>query len=467
MDSLLTPFRALYHRARLRRGRPRLGSVLERLRESQWWSPETLETHQLARLRDTLVLASARIPFYRDRLSVAGMDPRSDPLPTALLSIPPLSREDLERHFHELEDPEARPQDRIVSHTGGSTGTPTTVLLDRADIAASRAEQILNAEWTGIRPGVRHAFLWGADRDSWPYRGLKGAIKRKLECLLWINTFDLLERDLDEVVERLRRFEPRVLVGYASSLRHLARTCLEMGTTIPSVSSIQSSAETLTASDRRLLARAFHAEIFDRYGSRELANIAHECSAHSGLHLNSSRLWVEIVTESGIPAAPGETGRVLVTTLLRRSMPLIRYDVGDLAVATEGSCACGRGLPRIGGIQGRVSDVIRGPSGRLLHGEFFTHLFYGVPGVRRFQVVQEDARRLVISLVVGPRAAPDVLATLRTRVLEEGDPGFDVQVRLVDAIQPSPTGKYRFTFSRHSRIDEPVLASEESGARSA
>ncbi|MBI1852922.1 MAG: phenylacetate--CoA ligase family protein [Planctomycetes bacterium] len=467
------PIRTLYHTTRLRRGAVPIGDILHGLQRSQWLHPAELEAVHEKRLRDLLRFASRRIPFYRRRFQECGLDPAHDRLPHALVSVPPLTRDDLRSSACELVDIEAAPEDRIEERTGGSTGEPTRFVLDRADVAASRAEMLRHFEWVGIAPGVRHAFLWGADRDSWPYRGLRGALKQRLENFLWINSFDLDEDALADVVERLRSFRPRVLVGYASSLVHLARHCLRVGTWIPSVAAIESSAETLTPADREIVHRAFAAEVFDRYGSREVGNVAHECSEHDGLHVSTERLHVEIVDDAGLPVAPGETGRVLVTTLLRRTMPLIRYEIGDLAVARSAGdeCPCGRGLPRIGPIRGRTSDVIRGPSGRLLHGEFFTHLFYDIPGVRRFQVVQEDARRLVVSVVSDAEAPAGVGALLRRRILQEGDPLFDVEVRAVDSIVPGPTGKFRFTFSRLSptsvALDEPAANSEECGARSA
>jgi phenylacetate-coenzyme A ligase PaaK-like adenylate-forming protein len=457
------PLRTLYHAAKLRRGAVPIGQLLSGLERSQWLHPAELESAREKRLRDALRFAARRIPFYRSRFEECGLDPTRDPLPAALARVRPLGRDELRRSACDLVDIEASPEDRIEGRTGGSTGEPTRFLLDRADEAAMRAEMLRHFQWVGIRPGVRHAFLWGADRDSWPYRGLRGALKRRLESFVWINTFDLHEEGLAGVVEELRRFRPRVLVGYASSLVLLARHCLREGTWIPSVAAIESSAETLTPADRDVVHRAFAAEIFDRYGSREVGNIAHECEAHDGLHVGAERLFVEIVDDAGDPVLPGETGRVLVTTLLRRTMPLIRYEIGDLATARDpaATCACGRGLPRIGPVRGRTSDVIRGPSGRLLHGEFFTHLFYEIPGVRRFQVVQEDERRLVVSLVRDEEAPAGVAALLRRRIREEGDPEFDVEVRTVDSIVPGPTGKYRFTFSRLGS-EAPAAASSVS-----
>jgi phenylacetate-CoA ligase len=474
------PIRALYHAVRLRRGPSPIGPLLKAARSLQWASPEEIRAVQSERLREAMVFAAARIPLYRRRFAECGLDSsalRSLPSLEALARLPPLSRQDMRAHGSELADPLAPPADRIARHTGGSTGEPTPFLLDGRDVAAARAEMLLHFEWIGLVPGVRHAFLWGADRDSWPYRGLRGAIKRRVERLVWINTFDLAEEELRAVVSRLHRFRPRVLVGYASSLAMFAEHCLATGASIPSIAAIQSSAETLDPRKRAILAEAFRAPVFDRYGSREFGNVAHECTAHCGLHVSAGRLHVEIVGDDDRPAAPGEVGRVLVTTLLRRTMPLLRYEIGDLAAALDSTqrCACGRGLPRIGAIRGRVSDVIRGPSGRLLHGEFFTHLFYGVPGVARFQVVQEDARRLVVSVVAGGGAPADLETRLRRRILEEGDPGFDVEFRFPQAIRPGPTGKHRFTLSRLStvcreggpaRVEEPAAASEDSRARS-
>jgi phenylacetate-CoA ligase len=165
---------------------------------------------------------------------------------------------------------------------------------------------------------------------------------------------------------------------------------------------------------------------------------------------------VEIVRESGEPAAVGETGYVVVTNLLNRSMPLIRYRLGDLAVPRKGPCSCGRGLPLLQHVQGRSADVITAPNGKLLHGEFFTHLFYDIPGVKQFRVEQIDLRRLMIEVVPGMGFRTESLESLVDAIHEHADRDFIVEYALRDALPASNSGKFRFTTSRIA----PILSKE-------
>src|SRR6185295_20378238 len=115
---------------------------------------------------------------------------------------------------------------------------------------------------------------------------------------------------------------------------------------------------------RQIIESNFQCGVFDKYGSREFSGIAYECEAHEGHHIVAENYIVEILKD-GVPAEPGELGEVVITDLNNFCMPLIRYRVGDLAVAMDNTktCPCGRGLPRIGRIEGRTQAIIFGPNG--------------------------------------------------------------------------------------------------------
>src|SRR5207245_10519996 len=152
-------------------------------------------------------------------------------------------------------------------------------------------------------------------------------------------------------------------------------------------------------SERRERIRAGLAEeVYDRVGCREIGNTAHECTAHDGLHVNAKHTVMEVVDERSRAAAPGSEGEVLYTSLGNYFFPLIRYRVGDYAVAAgeTGQCRCGRGLPKIRGLRGRVSDMLTTPDGTKVHGEYFSHLFYNTHSVLEFRVVLETPRQFEV-----------------------------------------------------------------------
>ena len=165
---------------------------------------------------------------------------------------------------------------------------------------------------------------------------------------------------------------------------------------------------------------SFGCKVFDKYGSREFSGIAYECEAHQGHHVVAESYVVEILKD-GRPAKPGEMGEVVVTDLNNYCMPLIRYRLGDVAVAVDpkASCACGRGLPLIGKIEGRVQALIFGKSGRYMPGTFFAHLFKDYEYlIRQYFVEQVVHGEIILKIVKGPRFSEDEFQTVLSLLRE-------------------------------------------------
>lgn len=420
------------------------------LSSSQWWPRERLEQEQWRSLKRLLEHAHAHVPFYRDRFANAGVNPNDITSPADFARLPVLTKQDIQTHGPAMRATLGyQPDHAYVNHTGGSTGTPLTFWQDASYRAWGMADIDRNFAMCGYRPGWRQAFLWGSDYDAKPHTRLKGRLADLLLNRLWINTFDLNVTTLRQAVQQLVAFRPQLLVGYVSSLTMLARVIREERLVAPRPIAVQTSAEVLTPAGRKLIEETLQAPCFDRYGCREVGNIAHECEAHSGLHLLTENNYTEF-GENGTSHS-AEPKAIIVTNLRNYAMPFIRYVNGDLAVPSGRQCSCGRGLPLMERLQGRTSDVIQTPGGRFLHGEFFTHLLYGVPGVLQFQVEQLTLPDLVVRLVTDSedsyRAAQKHLTGL---ILEHGDPAFRCRFERVSHIAPLQSGKYRFTLSHVS-----------------
>jgi phenylacetate-CoA ligase len=198
---------------------------------------------------------------------------------------------------------------------------------------------------------------------------------------------------------------------------------------------------------RRTIEETLGSELFDFYGSREIPNIAAECAAHNGLHIISPMRYVEILDGQGVPASVGEIGRVIVTDLVNYSMPFIRYEIGDLAVVGGHECKCGCGFPLIKEIVGRQTDFIQTADRKFVHGEFFTHLFYGLPHIVKFQVVQTDLHSLYVYIVKAGQLDIASLRPIKEKISRKMGRDTKLIFQFVDDIPPSPTGKYRFTIS--------------------
>jgi len=415
--------------------------LLARMERDEWLSTDEIRARQWERLRCLLVHAGRHVPFYRAFFAEAGLDPASLRGPEVLKTLPVVTKEMLRTRRDEFRSDDAASRGATSNATGGSTGEPLTFFQDDLYRLHRQAAMYRGFRWCGWRIGGPLAYLWGSDIDSRAHRGL-GAVRDALLGITWIDAFTLDDRAIDAVLGRLERADPDILIGYASSLSHLARRslALEKG---PRLRAVETSAELLTPEARGDIERAFRTKVLDRYGCREGGVISHECGAEKGWHINTETVWIETDTE----------GRLLMTTLMNYSMPLIRYRNEDLVELEDRRCPCGRGLPLMTAVIGRRSDVILSPSGRAIHGEFFTHLFYGVPGVIEFQVVQKTMVDLLIRVVARGEFTPQQRSRIETAIREHADAAFRIRWETLAEIPRGPSGKHRFTLSEVSGVD--------------
>jgi phenylacetate-CoA ligase len=191
----------------------------------------------------------------------------------------------------------------------------------------------------------------------------------------------------------------------------------------------------------------FGCRVFNRYGCREVSVIASECPAHRGLHTMAEGLYVEI-ERSGQQA--GQLGSVLITDLLNYAMPLIRYRIGDVGAWLDGACPCGRGLPRLARVAGRVTDFLVGSDGRLVSGIFLATYVVGKrPSLGQVQIHQESAGQVLFRIQRGPSFRHgedlDYLRQAARRYL--GDAAV-VDCEFVDELTAEPSGKFLFCRSK-------------------
>ncbi|WP_437905708.1 phenylacetate--CoA ligase family protein [Sorangium sp. So ce327] len=419
---------------------------LERIERSQWRSENEIRDLSFRRMLAALQFAEQHVPFYRARFAEHGVRAASVKAPEDLLRFPVLTRADLRAHGQDLLA-EGFVGRLYASGTGGSTGEPVQFRFDHRTYERRIAAAMRSDGWAGARLGDRELHLWSTVLVSETLakkakRSLHEAILRKK----MISAFDLSDRRLAALLDEIARYRPQLIVGYASALYHAARYALSDGRALPAPRGIVTSAERLFAHQREAIERAFGAPVFDRYGCRELMLIAAECGRHAGKHINMENVFVELLHD-GRHALPGEPGEVVVTDLVCRSMPLIRYKNQDVAIAAGAPCACGRGLPMLASVEGRVLDLLVGPDGELLAGEFFPHLIKDQPTIARYQVHQDRRRALTVKLVPGKGFQPETARLIERLVRQHLGERAEVCVQIVDDIPLTSGGKHRVTLS--------------------
>jgi phenylacetate-CoA ligase len=247
------------------------------------------------------------------------------------------------------------------------------------------------------------------------------------------------------------RFRPAFVVGYVSSLGEFAKFLIESKRTLSGVQAVIAAAEPVFESTREAVSSAFGAPLFNTYGSREFMSIAAECAEHRGLHLNAENLFVETESSNGNP------GEVLVTDLHNYGMPFLRYRIGDVAVLDQSAhCVCGRSLPLIRSIEGRVLDVIRTKSGRVVPGEVFPHVLKEIPEIREFQVKQESIDELVLSVVLAQELSSRGADLIRSEIESHFHGEMKLTIRRANRIERTPSGKRRIIVGLDPRGDQVI-----------
>jgi len=389
-----------------------------------------------------------RVPFYRERLLRAGIRRESDFRPEALVNLPPLGKEDIQDNSDALLSQAVPRGDWEENSSGGSTGNPVNLIQDR-----NYREEALATSWVsdlmqGWRFGHRRALLWGSPKDVGLLNRLGWRISKYLHNENLYDSFDMGVPRMESFHRHLSRFRPDVIVAYSSSACLLAQFLSErrLRPGYPSTSII-SSAETLTDAMRASIMDCFGVPVYNRYGTREAGTVASECEKHCGLHLHMLDHYLEVVDfETGRPVWD-RPGRVLITLLTNYAMPLLRYDIGDVGVLTHEPCPCGRETLVLKQLLGRVSDFITSPAGRLVHGEYFTHAFYGHRGIRQFQFVQEARAQYTVRIVKAADFNPADIADIKEDILAVLGRDAELRFEFPETIAPMASGKFRFTIS--------------------
>jgi phenylacetate-CoA ligase len=339
------------------------------------------------------------------------------------------------------------PGDLKKTSTSGSTGENIFFYQDRNCRAYFLGNMLRQRRWMGVEPGELEVMIWGSAFDLGAAERLTGRLKAYFANVAYISAYGLNDDALAAHIATLRRLRPPLITGYASALYVFARYMLDRDIRDIRPRAVISSAEMLYAPQRACIERVFGCRVFDRYGCREFATIAHECG-HGGKHITMERLFVEVAGEEerqwGV-----EPGELIITDLDNFGMPMIRYCIGDMGGLEERtqSCPCGRGLSLMKDVSGRSFDLVRTPTGSLLPGTFWTILTRAVPGIVQFQVVQKKLDEIELRICTDSSFPLEGTDVLRRMIQEHCGLGMNVVINVVDHIAPGKTGKFRYVIS--------------------
>jgi phenylacetate-CoA ligase len=390
-----------------------------------------MRARRLRELRALLVHAHATVPWYREQMEAVGFDPSAVRELDDLRRLPRLTRQALAAAPERLLSSAYAHVPLVEARTGGTTSAAVPFRQTRQAVSWKDAASYVLKRRMGWRLGHRCAFLWGAAQDGppedldWAHRTKEAAVRR------------FLDRPLAAREQALRRGSA------ARGADQLPAPC--------------SNYEARPTCSRGLLSRASASRADRSHGEPVLPSSANACARRSGatstFYGSAGCGWIAASASAPPQHRPcsskRDDGSLLVTDLVNRAMPLIRYEIGDRGTLDPVPCPCGDPRPVLGAVDGRLNDVFTLPSGRRVPGVVADLRAYRIGlGVLDAQLVQTELSVLEVNWVAAPQYKPGDEAVMAERLRRMFFDELEVRLNRVDRLRPSPNGKVRYCISR-------------------
>lgn len=409
---------------------PETDALVAEALERDGWSADRWRGYQEERLARLLHRAATRVPYYRDawaRRRRAGDTASWE----RLENWPLLEKESLRAAPSAFVADDCDPRRMYHDHTSGTTGTPLHLWASRDTVRRWYALFEARARrWYGVSRHDRWGILGGqlvtpVTQRKPPFWVWNAALHQ-----LYLSSYHLAEDTAPAYLDAIRRYRLAYLLVYPSAAAALARDAAALGARDLGLRVVVTNAEPLDPGQRAAIEQAFGCPVRETYGLAEIVAAASEC-AKGRLHLWPEVGIVELVD-----------GEIVATGLLNENMPLIRYRTGDRA--TLGSvnlpCDCGRSLPWLEAVEGRLDDVLFTRDGRRIGR--LDPIFKARLPIREAQIIQESLDRVRVRVVPARDYAPGTARTLAALVRDRLG-HVEVVVEEIERLPRGPNGKLR------------------------
>lgn len=419
-------------------------SLLHQLQQTEWWSTEELRRHQFLQTERLIAYAFDTVPLYRERLKDVVRLPSGGLTEEAWRSIPILTREEVQANAEALVSRRV-PESHGSVHderTSGSTGRPVSFKATGLMGAMQHALNLRQMMWHERDFSAKAARIISMKKPDLALPP-EGARERS-----WAPVFPTgpsvllnLRSTIDEQLAWLIREQPAYLLTYPGNVEGLARLCERTGTKVDGLRGIITISEGHDPELHETCREVLGVPLTDLYSAIETGPIATQCPEHIHYHVDAENVIVEILNANDEPCGPGEMGKVIVTSLNNFATPFIRYDLGDIAIPGETPCSCGRGLPVIERVLGRVRNLLTYPDGRQTKPRINEGLV-DQPAILQFQAIQPEPETLEIRLVVDRPLSETEEDRIRTSLTSYLGYPFAVNLKYVNEIERAPSGKF-------------------------
>lgn len=410
-------------------------------RERDHWGAGDWENWQRQRLIELLSAAARHVPYYRE---VWSADEKRAAAAGQLDRLPLLEKQPIRANPRAFLREDLRPNRELVFHTSGSTGTPIASIWTIQEYRNALAlREVRSVNWAGV--SFRRPRATFSGRMVEPDAQSRGPFYRfnLVERQAYLSPFHLRPDTARQYVAALNKHRIEWITGYAVSAYLLAKFMVAEGLRTPTMRAVVTTSEKLTDEMRGVMEAAYGCRIFEEYSTVENALFASECE-RGRLHVSPDVAAVEILRPDGSGCEPGEVGEIVATCLMRDYQPFVRYRLGDLGRWDSEPCPCGRAMPVLKEVVGRLEDVVVGPDGRQM--VRFHGIFVNQPHVQEGQIIQETRNRIRTKIVpcdgFSEADVRDIIDRVQQRL---GD--VEVVVETVDQIPRTQSGKFKAVIS--------------------
>lgn len=378
-------------------------------------------------LEELLKHAIATVPFYG---KIATPD---------ISFFPVVSKKEYRADFESFRSKDYLKEDELHKvFTSGSTGTPFMAYQDREKIRWHQAGLTLLNRRIGWQIGDQFMFfrLWGVAHNE-------GKLSQIKSNMLPVDVMGFTDERKEETCQTIiRKKHLHLILGYASALTSLAEYIIqqeykpdELGIRL-----VIADSENLSETAKKLIEQAFGCTVLNRYGNNENGILGITMPGDNRMHINFPEYYVELLKlDSDEPVKIGECGRIVITDLYNKAFPFIRYDTGDLGIASE---MYEQQCITLQQLVGRVSGSLRNTNGIMIGETAATAFFEDMIGLGRYQIAQTGKRKYQVRVEKTERDLDEQIAIQAKKCFGSD---ADVEVLHIDKINQGRNGKYKIT----------------------
>jgi len=415
--------------------------VRENFTAEQWMN------YQNEHLQQILLHAIETVPYYKDSFGKNGFN--SDSVKRlsvdTISQLPVLSKEDLRKYGATALLSAKREKGGSFFASSGSTGTPTQIMYSHAMHQRWFGIYELRVRnWAGVSSFVPRGMIGG--RRVLPGADAKPPFYRYnfFEKQVYFSAYHINPATVKNYLHGMKHYNVQYMTGYAMSNFFLARFLQDLKIDAPQLKCVITSSEKLTQDMRDTFKEVYGCKTFDGWGSVEACGLITECE-HGSMHISPDAGIIEVLDDNMQTVPPGNEGSVYCTGLLNFDQPLIRYKIGDRIILAGNKCTCGREMPVIQEIAGRIEDVVIGRDGRQM--VRFHSIFNGLYSIKRSQVIQETKDDIIVKIVADDKLTKDDILLIKQRIVGQlGE--MNINVEEVENIPLTKNGKFQAIVSK-------------------